>query len=196
MKKSELRQIIREEVSKVLYEMPLITKKGKVAYADDKPLKATGIEELNKNLLLYHEKQGNWLVPKDTIWLWFVDNEKYIDKLNAGEYDFVVFPTRTRSNAFTVSPINDVWKLSKARGKKEVLGIINAYIYKNELIIAMMSVRGPWQGNRINSLMIDTLKDSFSDKTLAFEDPTADGWKFIEKYAPYAKVYDGGQVVQ
>ncbi len=196
MKKSELRQIIREEVSKILYEMPLITKKGKVAYADNKPLKTTGIEELNKNLILYHEKQGNWIVPKDTIWLWFVDNEKYIDKLNAGEYDFVLFPRRTMYNAFTVSPITDVWKLSKARGKKEVLGIINAYIYKNELIIAMMSVRGPWQGNRINSLMIDSLKDSFSDKTLAFEDPTADGWAFIEKYAPYAKVYDGGQIVQ
>lgn len=196
MKKSELKQIIREEVSKVLYEMPLITKKGKVAYADNKPLKTTGIEELNKNLILYHEKQGNWLVPKDTIWLWFVDNEKYIDKLNAGEYDFVLFPPRTRSNAFTVSPITDVWKLSKARGKKEVLGIINAYIYKNELIIAMMSVRGAWQGNRINSLMIDSLKDTFSDKPLAFEDPTADGWKFIEKYAPYAKVYDNGKVVQ
>ena len=94
---------------------------------------------------------SNWLIAKDTIMLWFVDNEDYIDKLNSGEYDMVMFPIRTLSNAFTVSPITDVWKLSKSRGKKEVLGMINAYLYKDELVIGMMSVRGAWQGNRINS---------------------------------------------
>jgi len=196
MKKSELQQIIREEISNVLNEMPLITKKGKTAYADGKPLKLSNVEELDKNIIMYHEKQGNWFIAKDTIMLWFVDNEDYIDKLNNGEYDIVTFPIRTSSNAFTVSPITDVWKLSKSRGKKEVLGMINAYLYKDELVIEMMSVRGAWQGNRINSLMIDSLKSSFPGKTLAFEDPTKDGWAFIEKYAPDAKVYKDGKVVQ
>ena len=181
-----LRQLLKE----VLNEMPLITLQNKTAYADDKPLKTMDLKSIGNNMTMYHEKNGNFLIAKNKVYLWFTSTEDWVDKVNAGEYDLVMFPIKTLGNAFTLSPITDVWRKSKARGKKEVLGMIEAYLDDKELIIQMMSVRNPYRKNRINSFMLDQLKENFPGRELVFEDPTDDGWKFIANYDPNARAID------
>jgi hypothetical protein len=187
-----LGQLLKE----VLNEMPLITLQNKTAYADDKPLKTMDLESIGNNMTVYHEEKGNFIIAKNKVYLWFTSTEDWVDKVNAGEYDLVMFPIKTLYNAFSVSPITDVWRKSKARGKKEVLGMIEAYLDDKELIIQMMSVRNPYRKNRINSFMIDELKQKFPSHELVFEDPTDDGWKFIANYDPNARAidYDGNEV--
>lgn len=188
-----LKQVLLE----VLNEMPLITLQNKTAYADDKPLKSMDLETIGPNVTIYHEEKGNFFIAKNKVYLWFTSTENWVDKVNAGEYDLVMFPIKTLSNAFTLSPITDVWRKSKARGKTEVLGMIEAYLDDKELIIQMMSVRNPYRKNRINSFMLDSLKEKFPTHELVFEDPTNDGWNFIASYDPNARAIDSsGEEVQ
>lgn len=172
--------------------MATITKKGKKVYVDDKLIKDSDIKELEDNAALYHEKTGNFMVQKGKFWLWFVDSREWIDKLKAGEYDMLMFPFRRRFD-WNSAPINDVWKKSHqkhTRGAEHIIGIVEGFIDEEDkkIIIEMMSVKPGYKMNRINTHMMNIIKDSFKEYKLVFEDPTDDGYLFMKKYAPDAEI--------
>jgi hypothetical protein len=173
-----------------LQEMAQITKKGKTVYADGQPLRDVELETVSKNITMYHEKVGNFFIAKDRFFVYFTSTEDWVNKVSDGEYHLLMFPIKTLGNAFTLNPITDVWKISKAPGRKEVLGMIEGLVDGGDVVIKMMSVRGPWKGNRINSLMIDAIREEFPDKRLVFQDPTDQGFQFIASYAPDAYIED------
>lgn len=168
-------------------EMAMITKKGKNVYVDGKPMKSANIEDLGNNTALYHEKTGNWMVSKGKFWLWFADTPEWITKLKAGEYEMLMFPIRTRFNIFDVAPITDVWKkkwLNKTKGSEHVIGLVEGFEDEKtkKVYIEMMSVKPGYKMNRINTHMMNIIKDAFKDYTFVFEDPTEDGYLFAKKY--------------
>ena len=182
-------------------EMAKITRKGKTVMADDIPLKDADLEKIDANLSMYHEKKGNIMFGKGKTFIWFTIDDNWPNKVTAGEYDFLLFPHMPRFARFSAAPIKDVWKKRHSknfRGADEVIGMIEAWVANNEILIEMMSVRPGYKQNRINSFMIDSLKKNFPGHTLVFEDPTDDGWAFMQKYAPdaIAKKRSDGQQIQ
>lgn len=175
-------------------EMAEITRKGKKAYVDGKLLKSSSIQDLSNNVALYHVKENNFLAQKGKFWLWLADTDEWVSKLKSGDYDVLFFPPRPRFN-WNASPIDDIWKKShqkNTRGAQHIIGVIEGFADEDnkKIIIEMMSVKPGFKRNRINSLMIDVLKDNsaFKDYKLVFEDPTEDGYLFMKQYAPDAEV--------
>lgn len=174
--------------------MAMITRRGKKAYADDRPLRDMNAKELDENLVFYLSKTDNLFAYKGKFWLWFVDAPGYAAKLNAGEYDLLTFPILHRSNMFNVSPINDVWKRSRKRlGSEHVIGIVEGFYDedKKTIRIEMMSVRPTFKRNRVNTLMIDAIVDALPGAELLFEDPTDDGYVFMKSYGQGQAVWTG-----
>lgn len=169
--------------------MATISKKGTKVFADDQLLKTITPEKIDKNLLFYYVKQDTFFAEKGRFWLWFVDEEDYAEKLRSGEYDMLMFPIRTLSNAFTVSPITDIWKksyLKRINGAEHVIGIVEGFIEEEEkkVLIQMMSVKPGFKHNHVNTHMINCLlSEERSDFIPVFEDPTDDGYAFSKNYA-------------
>lgn len=178
------------KLKNLLTEMPVITKKGEKVYAGDKPLSKIDLKTIEPNMSAWLVKDGNFLFPPGQLIVWFHKTEDWWDKINSGEYDLVLFPPPRRYD-FTASPITDVWKKNKkTRGKEEVIGLLYAKEISKGIVIQMMSVRGGYRNNKVNSLMIKYVQSMAPNKPLIFKDPTKMGWKFIEKFASDAMVID------
>jgi hypothetical protein len=165
--------------------------------ADDKSFNEEG-----KSSLVYHEKQGNWLVPKGQVYFWLYEGEDSAEKVDKGEYDFVQYPLTSRSMAWQsgyIPPLKRIWtkKFQKDhKGSEHLLGVIKSYLIeedgKKELYIDMMSVNPKHKKEGIMTYMIQQLRERFklSQDQITFSDLTKEGEKFVAK-----KTYaDGGGV--
>jgi len=165
--------------------------------ADDKSFNEEG-----KSSLVYHEKQGNWIVPKGQVYFWLYEGEDSAEKVNNGEYDFVQYPLTSRSMAWQsgyIPPLKRIWtkKFQKDhKGSEHLLGVIKSYLIekdgKKELYIDMMSVNPKHKKEGIMTYMIQQLRERFklSQDQITFSDLTKEGEKFVAK-----KTYaDGGGV--
>jgi len=152
------------------------------------------------SMVLYHEKKGNWLVPKGQVYLYLYDVEDSGSKLGK-EFDWVFYPLTAPIMAFQsgyIPPLKKIWtkKFQKDhKGSEHLLGVIKAYLIeedgKKELFIDMMSVNPTKKKKGIMSYMIKELRESFnlSQDQVTFSDLTDEGKKFVEK-----KTYaDGGE---
>jgi hypothetical protein len=174
-------------------EMTQITKKGKSVIIGDKKLRDVTFKELDDNIAFFRtpEGKGNWLMPEKKFWLYVLDSDAEVQKLGSGENEMLFFPARTRMNIFSVNPIKDVWKrswLNKHKGSEHILALAEGFADKDRVLIKMMSVKPAYQHNKMNTLMLDSLRDSFPGAKLVFEDPTEDGYAFMKAYAPDAKI--------
>lgn len=162
----------------------------------------TGFNDEGTSMVLYHEKNGNFLVPKGQVYLWLYDNEGSSEKLQNEEYDWVFYPYASQNMAWAsdfIPPLKRIWtkKFQKDhKGSEHLLGVIKAYLIeengKKELFIDMMSVNPTKMKKGIMSYMIKELRDTFKLKQdqVTFSDLTEEGKKFVEK-----KTYaDGGGV--
>ena len=176
-----------------------IVKKGKKLLTDDKPLKELKFEQVSGNICAYIEQHGNFLFPKGKIYLYLFDSHEWSNKMAKGEVDLLMFPHRRRFDLHS-SPIDDIWKKSRAKnlkGVEHIIGAVEGQLYEPSeedpekiVMIQMMSVRPGFKGNRVNSFMVDSLQERFGNEyKLAFEDPTADGLEFIAKYKPDSIIY-------
>lgn len=151
------------------------------------------------SLAMYHEKQGNFIIPKGQIYLWLYDKEDGAKKLNSGEYDYVFYPFASMSMAWQkgfIPPLKRIWtkKFQKEnKGAEHLLGVIKAFLIdkdgKQELYIDMMSVNPNKKKKGIMSYMIKDLRNSFnlSQDQITFSKLTPEGEKFVAK-----KTFEGG----
>jgi hypothetical protein len=159
-----------------------------------------GFDDAGTSMVLYHEKKGNWLVPKGQVYLYLYDVEDSGSKLGK-EFDWVFYPLTAPIMAFQsgyIPPLKKIWtkKFQKDhKGSEHLLGVIKAYLIeedgKKELFIDMMSVNPNKKKKGIMSYMIKELRESFnlSQDQVTFSDLTDEGKKFVEK-----KTYaDGGE---
>ena len=182
-----------------ILEMAVLSTKGKGGkkiFLGDKLLRDAKLEEVDDNMLLWYTPPGKGgLMPEGKFWLWLYDDDSARSKMNAGEYDILMFPHSRRFGFDGASTIDDVWKKSHQKhikGAEHVLGIVEGFAKESEEIyIQMMSAKH--KGNHVNTLMMDCLKDNFKTSNFIFEDPTDDGYAFIKKYAPAAEIkWTGG----
>jgi GNAT superfamily N-acetyltransferase len=152
------------------------------------------------SMVLYHEKNGNWLVPKGQVYLYLYDVEDSGSKLGK-EFDWVFYPLTAPIMAFQsgyIPPLKKIWtkKFQKDhKGSEHLLGVIKAYLIeedgKKELFIDMMSVNPTKKKKGIMSFMIKELRESFNltQDQVTFSKLTPEGEKFVAK-----KTYaDGGE---
>jgi hypothetical protein len=162
-----------------------------------------GFDDAGTSMVLYHEKQGNWVVPKGQVYLWLYDVENSRDKLQNEEFNWVFYPLTSQSMAWQsgyIPPLKKIWtkKFQKThKGSEHLLGVIKAYLIdkengEKELFIDMMSVNPTKKKKGIMSYMIKELRNIYklSKEQIAFSDLTDEGKKFVDK-----KTYDdGGEV--
>jgi hypothetical protein len=159
-----------------------------------------GFDDEGTSMLIYHEKKGNFLVPKNQIYLWLYEGEGVNEKLASGEYDYVFYPYASMSMAWKkgfIPPLKRIWtkKFQKDnKGSDKLLGVIKAFLLKDgkELYIDMMSVNPTKKKKGVMSYMIKDLRDTFNltQDQVTFSNLTKEGEKFVGK-----KTYaDGGGV--
>jgi hypothetical protein len=158
-----------------------------------------GFDDAGTSMVMYHEKKGNFFIPKGQVYLWLYDVEDSGEKINSEEYDYVMYPVATQSMAWQsgfIPPLKKIWtkKFQKThKGSEHLLGVIKAYLIekegKKELYVDMMSVNPTKKKKGIMSYMIKDLRDTFklTQDQVTFSDLTSDGEKFIAK-----KTYAGG----
>jgi GNAT superfamily N-acetyltransferase len=153
------------------------------------------------DIVLYHEKEGNWFVAKNTVYAWLYQDPNAAKKLESGEFDFVLFPpnppmSMAMSRGY-VPPLLKIWtkKYQKeTKGADNLLGIVKGW-YDEEnkkLYIIMMTTRKDMRRKGVNSHIIKNLREEFKlDKEqIVFDKPTKEG----EMFAKSDKYDDGGNV--
>jgi len=160
-----------------------------------------GFDDAGTSMVMYHEKKGNFIVPKGQVYLWLYDVEGSAEKLQKEEFNWVFYPYTSQNMAFQsgyISPLEKIWtkKFKKEhKGSEHLLGVIKAYLLDDgkKLFIDMMSVNPTKKKKGIMSYMIKDLRNSFNltQEQVEFSQLTDDGKKFVSK-----KTYaDGGWVL-
>jgi hypothetical protein len=157
-----------------------------------------GFDDSDTTMLMYHEEKGNFMIPKDQIYLWLYEGKGINEKLESEEYDYVFYPPVTQNMAWRsnfVPPLKQIWtkKFQKInKGSDKLLGVIKAYLLNDgtELYIDMMSTNPAKKKSGIMSYMIQDLRNTFNltQDQVTFSELTPEGEKFVAK-----KTYaDGG----
>jgi len=161
-----------------------------------------GFNDEGTSMVLYHEKNGNFLIPKGQVYLYLYDVEDSRGKLQSEEYDWVFYPYASQNMAWAsdfIPPLKKIWtkKFQKDhKGSEHLLGVIKAYLIeengKKELYIDMMSVNPTKMKKGIMSYMIKELRDTFKleQDQVTFSQLTDEGEKFVAK----GKYEDGGEL--
>jgi hypothetical protein len=163
-----------------------------------------GFNDEGTSMVLYHEKNGNFLIPKGQVYLYLYDVEDSKGKLQSEQYDWVFYPYASQNMAWAsdfIPPLKKIWtkKFQKEhKGSEHLLGVIKAYLIdkengKKELYIDMMSVNPTKMKKGIMSYMIKELRDTFKleQDQVTFSKLTPEGEKFVAK-----KTYaDGGWIL-
>ena len=148
------------------------------------------VETKLNDIILYHEKEGNWFVPKNTIYAWLYDEPNVGKKLESGEYDAVFFPPSGNimmaMQRGYVPPLLKVWKADfkkRHKGSEHLLGIMQGYIDKdkNKLVVMMMTTNPKHRRKGINQHIIKSIRSEFDipQENIVFDNPTELGSKFI-----------------
>ena len=149
-------------------------------------------------LVTYHEKTGNWAISKNEIYLWLYDDMDAGNKLQSGEFDYVLFPPRPPIQmAFKknyVPPLLQVWTKkyqNRLKGSEKLMAIIRAWYDEtnHKLYILMMTTRKDLRKRGIISSMIKELRKKFNieQEDVIFDDPTEEGKAVME-----SKKFDKG----
>jgi GNAT superfamily N-acetyltransferase len=159
-----------------------------------------GFDSEGTSMVLYHEKNGNFFIPKGQVYLYLYDVEDSGSKLGK-EFDWVFYPLTAPIMAWQsgyIPPLKKIWtkKFQKDhKGSEHLLGVIKAYLIeedgKKELFIDMMSVNPTKKKKGVMSFMIKELRESFNltQDQVTFSKLTPEGEKFVAK-----KTYaDGGE---
>jgi hypothetical protein len=150
-------------------------------------------------LVIYHEKQGNFMVAKNTIYAWMYDDENASKKLNSGEFDFAMFPPATFGNVFGVPPLLQVWTRkyqSRIKGSNKLIGIVQCWFdeKENKLYVMMMTTKPKYRRKGVNSYIIKTIREklNLSQDDVFFDKATEEGNKFRQS----KKYYRGGKFIR
>jgi hypothetical protein len=168
---------------------------------DKKEVEKDNFDDTGTSMVMYHEKKGNFLVPKGQVYLWLYDVEGSADKLQKEEFDWVFYPYASQTMAWQsgyIPPLEKIWtkKFQKQhKGSEHLLGVVKAYLLDDgkKLFIDMMSVNPTKKKKGIMSYMIKDLRESFNltQEQVEFSKLTEEGEKFVAK-----KTYaDGGWVL-
>lgn len=170
--------MLAEHVVDLLLEMPQITRKGKTAYADGKPLRDATDIEVKGNIVIIRQPTANALVPEGFTLVYFMDSDESAAAMKAGKLPYKFVHNRPRFS-FDASPITDVWKGQFDKGQKAILGVLQGTSDENEIYVDKMTVRPAYKRNTIMRRLLGALQASFPKAKVNFSGPTKEGAAFI-----------------
>lgn len=196
IKKGELKEYKRDGHS-TWYNLD----SNKFPLIENKMAKGGEIDNEYNDILIWHEKEGNWLVPKNQIYAWLYKDPRAGEKLRNKEYDFVLFPPTPPIGAAYqkgfVPPLLRIWtkEYSKThKGVDDLIGIVKAYYDENEkkLYVEMMTTRKEMRRKGVNSHIIKQLRDELGleKDQIEFVDTTKEG----ESFKKSSKYEEGGKI--
>jgi hypothetical protein len=153
------------------------------------------------DIVWFREEKGNFIVEKNTVYAWLYDDPKASEKLESGEYDYVLFPPSggmgLRWQKGYVAPLQRIWTKkyqNKTKGSDRLIGIVQGW-YDEEnkkLYIDMMTTRKDMRRKGVNSHIIRELRKELGleREQVEFVNTTKDGAGFASS-SNYA---DGGKV--
>jgi hypothetical protein len=166
--------------------------------------KGGDVEQNFNSVLIYYEKEGNFIVPKNLVYAWLYDEKDAGEKLETGEYMYPMFPFARPSFSFRgTPPLLQVWTKKyqeKIIGSNHLIGIIQGFYIPEEkkLYIEMQTTRKDMRRKGVMSYMIKALREQFNlDKDdVVFEDLTPIGEKFVKsgKYEDGGEMAKGGEI--
>jgi hypothetical protein len=166
--------------------------------------KGGNVEQNFNPVLIYYEKKGNFIVPKNLVYAWLYDEKDAGEKLETGEYMYPMFPFARPSFSFRgTPPLLQVWTKKyqeKIIGSNHLIGIIKGFYIPEEkkLYIEMQTTRKDMRRKGVMSYMIKALREQFNlDKDdVVFEDLTPMGEKFVKsgKYEDGGEMAKGGEI--
>jgi len=161
-----------------------------------KRVNATKDKTQLEEVVIYHEEKGNIFYAKGTIYAWLYDVPNAEEKIQSGEFDFVLFPLGgARFNMSGQTPaLLKVWSKpfqKNKKGSEHLIGISQGFFNEEEgiLYIEMMTTRKDYRRKGVNSKIVKAMRDYFKlpkDKVV-FLDTTKEGKKFED-----AKTYNQG----
>ena len=162
-----------------LTEMPLITKKGKDIYADNKLLKTLPVQKVRGNLVFIREPNDNRFLRQGYTLIYFMDSEESAKGIAHGDIPYLAFPRGTWPAG---SPITDIWKKKfQSPGTEHILGILEANTMPNGIYLDMLSIRPGYQRNTIAQKMVQLAMTEFPDAEVYHSAPTEKGRSFLKK---------------
>ncbi|HQI45912.1 MAG TPA: hypothetical protein PLC59_07640, partial [Bacteroidales bacterium] len=166
-------------INSPIIESPVITRQGKIALSDNKPLKNKTIEDVNKNIVVIRQGAGGGLMPEGWTLVYFMDSEESAQAMKRGEIPYLMVPRGTGYSGG--NPITDIWqKRFQKRGTEHILGVLEGHSDNKTVYIDMITVRPGWKRNRIATLMIDSLKRRFPESQILTSSQTEDGQKLFK----------------
>ncbi|NBX27485.1 MAG: hypothetical protein EBR55_04425 [Chitinophagia bacterium] len=166
--------------------------------------KGGNVEQNFNPVLIYYEKEGNFIVPKNLVYAWLYDEKDAGEKLETGEYMYPMFPFARPSFSFRgTPPLLQVWTKKyqeKIIGSNHLIGIIQGFYIPEEkkLYIEMQTTRKDMRRKGVMSYMVKALREEFNlDKDdVVFEDLTPMGEKFVKsgKYEDGGEMAKGGEI--
>jgi GNAT superfamily N-acetyltransferase len=152
------------------------------------------------DIVLYHEKKGNWLFAKGNFYAWLYDEDGVGKKIESGEYDFIMFPPMGKGSPFSdkyVPPLLMVWNKpyqKKFKGAEHLIGIVQGFYDedKNEIFIDMMTTNPKYRRQGINAHLIKSVREALGvpKENVIFDKPTKEGTKFMQS----GKFDNGGEI--
>jgi hypothetical protein len=191
-KKEDVLIVVIYRMDSGKYELTMYTSYKKGGTTDDVQL---------NDIVWFREEKGNFIVEKNTVYAWLYDDPKASDKLESGEYDYVLFPMGggigLQMQKGYVPPLQRIWTKkyqNKTKGSDRLIGIVQAW-YDEEnkkLYIDMMTTRKDMRRKGVNSHIIRELRKELGleREQVEFVNTTQDG----EKFSKSSKYADGGEV--
>jgi hypothetical protein len=153
------------------------------------------------DIVWYRQPEDNFFFPKNTIYGWLYDDPKASEKLESGEYDFVLFPASGGMGLMWqkgfVPPLLRVWTKkyqNKTKGSDRLIGIVQGWYDEDnkKLYIDMMTTRKDMRRKGVNSHIIRELRKELGLEKgqVEFVKTTKDG----EKFASSSNYADGGMM--
>ena len=197
-KKEDVLIVVIYRMDNGKYELTMYTSYKKGGTTEDVQL---------NDIVWFREEKGNFIVEKNTVYAWLYDDPKASEKLESGEYDYVLFPPSGGLGLAWqkgyVAPLQRIWTKkyqNKTKGSDRLIGIVQGW-YDEEnkkLYIDMMTTRKDMRRKGVNSHIIRQLRKELGleREQVEFVNTTQEGEKFAKssKYEHGGYMAKGGEV--
>ena len=166
------------DVSHGIEEMAQMSLKGKVAYANNIPLKGMKLEKVEDNVVIFRQPDPGEFIPEGFTLLYFLDSEENAKLMRDGKIPYLMVPRGTFHSGG--SPITDIWKKKfQQPGTEHIIGHIEANTSPDGIFVDMITVRPGWKRNHIATLMMAALRKMYPEAKLTYSSTTDQGEKFF-----------------
>jgi len=168
-------------VNEILNEMPVISRKGKSVYGDDKKLKDLSVQDVKGNIITFIADKPGFMWHKGLFLSYFMDSDQSAQDMKNDKIPYIFVHDRPRLS-FHMAPIRDVWKWNKEPGQEHILGIAQGTLNEKEIYVDKLTVRPGYKRNTISTKLLINLQNNHPKLPMNFSGPTKDGFNFIKKF--------------